>query len=102
MSAPTAVLSAAQHGPALISHQVAIISPSCTHYKCSSSKSGFLTAWHPLRDTPNSLALYVCFAWPVLLDRSIYTQLITVGIALGLELMRHQDGKLIPHNCEKD
>ncbi|XP_042357796.1 probable methyltransferase TARBP1 isoform X2 [Plectropomus leopardus] len=37
----TAVFSPAQHGPALISHQVAIISPSCTHYKCSTSNPAF-------------------------------------------------------------
>lgn len=44
LSAFTAVLSpsTAQHGTALISHQAAIISPSCTHDKYSSSNHTFL------------------------------------------------------------
>lgn len=41
-SAFAAVRSPAQHGSALISHQVAIISPSCTQDKCSSSNQSSL------------------------------------------------------------
>lgn len=40
-------------------------------------------------------ALHVPYCWI-----SVYTQLITVWIALGLELMSHLCKKLIRHNCK--
>ena len=81
---------AAQHGPALISHQVAIISPSCAQDKCSSSKHASLLC-ATLRGPTDCRAhyLFMCALHGPYCWISPYTQLITVWIALGFKLMSH-------------
>lgn len=79
VSALTAVLSQLSTAPALISHQVAIISPSCTHYKCSSSNQTFSlcgTLCGLIERQTHQLfmfALHGPYCWT-----AVHTQLITV------------------------
>lgn len=67
-----ALHSTAQHGMALIPHQVVSIAPSCTHEKCSSSNHTFLLCGTLCGLNAKLITcFYDCCAWPILLDLSV-------------------------------
>lgn len=94
-SAFTAALSSAQHGQAVISHQVAIMSPTFTAKINVAHQITLSYCAAPSVETGSkSLSLCVCFAWHVLLE------LIWLQFELDLHSLAVCIKSFFTHNCK--